>query len=305
MKTRPLFTVFTPAYNREKYLKLVFNSLNKQKLFDLFEWLIIDDGSMDGTSELIKDLKKKGKFQINYFYQSNSGKHIAHNNAISKANGELIIFLDSDDQILPGSIKYLSKIWNKKNQKQKEEIAGFLTHCVDKNKNIIGNKWPSNLKKAYLHELYFKNLIVGEKMPIYKVNILKRYLFPENKLYKNIYVPEGVVWLEISKKFKVQLLNKPCRFYFYNHQGLVNINKKFTKSLSGKILLNQKLEEFVETYFFINFFLVLKILINKIIFSLLDDKTSLLEIKKFPIYIRIIYFILIPVSLIKLFLIKK
>ena len=59
MKTRPIFTVFTPTYNRKKYLKLAFNSLNKQKLFNLFEWLIIDDGSVDGTSELIKRLKKK------------------------------------------------------------------------------------------------------------------------------------------------------------------------------------------------------------------------------------------------------
>ena len=304
MKTRPIFTVFTPTYNRKKYLKLAFNSLNKQKLFNLFEWLIIDDGSVDGTSELIKRLKKNSKFEINYFYQTNSGKHIAHNNAISKANGELMIFLDSDDTILPGTIKYLSKIWNKKNNKQKREIAGFLAHCVDKNKNIIGKKWPASLKKAYLHELYFKNLLVGEKMPIYRVDILKKFLFPKNKLYKKEYIPEGVVWLEISKKFKVQLLNKSFRYYYYNHQGIVSLNKKFEKSLYGKILLNQKLEQFVEKYFFINIFLVSKILINKIVLSLYNDGISLLKIKKFPIYIRIFYLILIPLALIKFLIIK-
>lgn len=305
MNNKPLFTIFTPTYNRSKYLDSVYRSLNKQNFFYLFEWLIIDDGSIDGTCNLVKQLKKKSKFKIDYFYQPNSGKHIAHNYAISKANGELIIFLDSDDQMLPGTINYLSKIWIKKNYKQKKEIAGFLAHCIDKDKNIIGKEWPLNLKKAFLHELIFKNILIGEKMPIYRIDILKKYLFTKNKLSKNEFVPEGVVWLEISKKYKVELLNKPCRYYYYNNKGLIALNKKFTKNLAGKILLNQKLEEFADRYFLTNITLVSRILINKSLLSLFDNKISLFKIEKFPIYLRIFYFILVPISLIKFFLVKK
>jgi glycosyltransferase involved in cell wall biosynthesis len=301
MKTRPIFTVFTPTYNRKKYLKLAFNSLNKQKLFNLFEWLIIDDGSVDGTSELIKRLKKNSKFEINYFYQPNSGKHIAHNNAISKANGKLMIFLDSDDKILPGSINYLYKIWNLKTNIQKNEIAGFLAHSVNKKKKIIGKKWPPSLNKGYLHELLFNNLLIGEKMPIYRVDILKKYLFPKKKIFK--FIPEGVAWLEISKYHKVELLNRPMRYYYENDKGLMSINKKFTKNLEGKILLNRKLEFFIERYFLNNIILVTNILVHKAVLALLINR-NFFQIEKFSIFIRIFYFILIPLSLIKFFIIK-
>ena len=51
-------TVFTPAYNRAHTLRRAFESLKKQTCKD-FEWLIIDDGSSDGTIELIEELKEE------------------------------------------------------------------------------------------------------------------------------------------------------------------------------------------------------------------------------------------------------
>src|SRR5262245_3444530 len=74
----PLFTIFTPTYNRRHTIRRVYDSLCAQTLRD-FEWLVIDDGSTDGTSELVKGWVESADFPIRYFWQENSGKHIAHN----------------------------------------------------------------------------------------------------------------------------------------------------------------------------------------------------------------------------------
>ena len=73
MKT---ITVFTPAYNRAHTLRRAFNSLKAQTCKD-FEWLIIDDGSTDGTSELVERLQEEADFPIRYYWKENGGRHTA------------------------------------------------------------------------------------------------------------------------------------------------------------------------------------------------------------------------------------
>ena len=60
MKT---ITVFTPAYNRARTLRRAFESLKRQTSND-FEWLIIDDGSSDGTDKLVEQFKREADFPI-------------------------------------------------------------------------------------------------------------------------------------------------------------------------------------------------------------------------------------------------
>ena len=56
-------TIFTPTYNRKEKILRVYNSLLEQDK-NLFEWLIIDDGSDDGTDRLILNLREKAPFKI-------------------------------------------------------------------------------------------------------------------------------------------------------------------------------------------------------------------------------------------------
>lgn len=90
-------TVFTPTYNRGYCLERLFRSLLNQTFTD-FEWLIIDDGSIDNTEELVKDFQESCKdFPIIYKKTENGGKHRAINRGMSLVNGEIILFMDSDD----------------------------------------------------------------------------------------------------------------------------------------------------------------------------------------------------------------
>lgn len=81
-------TIFTPTYNRAYILKNLYDSLCEQTSKD-FEWLIVDDGSSDNTEDLIRSFINEGRILIRYFKQANAGKHIAINNGIRNAAGDL------------------------------------------------------------------------------------------------------------------------------------------------------------------------------------------------------------------------
>jgi glycosyltransferase involved in cell wall biosynthesis len=85
-------SVIIPAYNAEAFLPEAIESIQKQNYSPL-EIIIIDDGSTDGTAELVSSMGNG----IRYVYQSNSGPAAARNKGLAIAHGEIIAFLDSDD----------------------------------------------------------------------------------------------------------------------------------------------------------------------------------------------------------------
>ena len=92
-------TVFTPAYNREKLLKRLYDSLVNQTCKD-FVWLIVDDGSTDNTRELIKNLKALNEIEIEYIYRENGGKMRAHNDGVKNTKTPFFLCVDSDDYLV-------------------------------------------------------------------------------------------------------------------------------------------------------------------------------------------------------------
>lgn len=110
-RTRPLFTVFTPTYNRAHTLGRLYLSLKEQTLLD-FEWIVVDDGSSDDTCSLVESWKSESSsFPIRYFYQANRGKHVATNYAVREAFGFFFIILDSDDTCVPEALERFAYHW--------------------------------------------------------------------------------------------------------------------------------------------------------------------------------------------------
>lgn len=93
----PFFSVIIPAYNRLCTLPATLESVLHQTYTD-FEVIVADDGSSDGTSKWVNDQSDN---RIRYVYQSNRGVCAARNLGASIAEGMYLIFLDSDDLVLP------------------------------------------------------------------------------------------------------------------------------------------------------------------------------------------------------------
>jgi len=94
----PKLSVIIPTYNRAEWLKRVVESLLNQTYQD-FEIIVVDDGSVDGTESLIRDVMKNAPCELVYIRQENKGPASARNTGVKHAKGELILFIDDD--VLP------------------------------------------------------------------------------------------------------------------------------------------------------------------------------------------------------------
>lgn len=212
-----LFTVFTPSYNRANTLHRVYESLMAQT-FEDFEWLIVDDGSNDGTENLVRSWQnsKETWFPIRYIWQENQHKKAAHNRGVKEAKGKLFLTLDSDDRCLPEALERFAHHWEAIPENQKHEFSAVTALCKDENGTIIGDPFPAEWIDSDSLEIRYKFKISGEKWGFHRTEVLKQFLFPEN--IKGL-VPEGVVWNQVARKYKTRFVNEALRIYCQNEDG--------------------------------------------------------------------------------------
>jgi glycosyltransferase involved in cell wall biosynthesis len=101
------FSVIMPVYNVEKYLEMAVNSVLAQTFSD-FELILVEDASPDNCAALCDSLAERDK-RIKVIHNTvNSGLGGARNTGLSLAQGKFILFMDSDDTILPDTLKNLN-----------------------------------------------------------------------------------------------------------------------------------------------------------------------------------------------------
>jgi GT2 family glycosyltransferase len=85
------YSVIVPAYNAGRTIGDCLGALTRQSLVPaVYEVIVVDDGSMDGTAEVVKT------FSVRYLHQPNKGPATARNHGAREARGEIILFTDSD-----------------------------------------------------------------------------------------------------------------------------------------------------------------------------------------------------------------
>jgi glycosyltransferase involved in cell wall biosynthesis len=100
LKDNPLVSILIPCYNAERWIAQTLESVLCQTYRDL-EVIVVDDGSTDGTVEVVRSYVNKG---VRVIRQSNSGASAARNVAFRESSGAFIQFLDADDLISPNKI---------------------------------------------------------------------------------------------------------------------------------------------------------------------------------------------------------
>jgi len=109
MTYSPLVTVIIPTYNRREWIGICLDSV-KAQTYKQIETLVIDDGSTDGTAELLRS-DPRYSFARLHVQPKNGGASVARNTGIEMARGELIVFIDSDDALLPHHIETAVRVF--------------------------------------------------------------------------------------------------------------------------------------------------------------------------------------------------
>jgi glycosyltransferase involved in cell wall biosynthesis len=100
----PKVSIILPTYNRAGFLPQAFASIWAQQFID-WELIVVDDGSTDGTPELVRRLGAELAQPVRYLRQANAGPYAARNTGLDAARGGYIAFFDSDDVWLPHHLR--------------------------------------------------------------------------------------------------------------------------------------------------------------------------------------------------------
>ena len=221
-------TVFTPTYNRGYILDRAYNSLLKQTNKN-FEWLIVDDGSIDNTQKKVKEWIKENKIQIRYIYQRNQGKPLAHNTGVLNAKYNLFFCLDSDDFLVDNCIEIILKEYKKIRDDNK--ITGLIAKRQFLNESKILPPFPSK-KSVTLLDLVYKYNYKYDLLLVYKKEYLKRFLFPSIPNEK--FIPEPYVYNQIDQLGTMILIDKELYMCEYLEDGYSkNVKKLITNNPIG------------------------------------------------------------------------
>ena len=196
-------TIFTPTYNRAHTLPRTYESLCAQDCKD-FIWLIVDDGSTDNTSKLVKEWKgKENGFEIQYIYKENGGMHTAHNTAYENIHTELNVCIDSDDRMPLGAVGKIKKTWE---LIRNSGYAGIIGLDSDFDGNIIGKGFPNGVIDTTLGGYYAAGG-AGDKKLVYRTDVINSVpeypVFPGEK-----YVGLAYKYTLIDQKFRLFVLNE-------------------------------------------------------------------------------------------------
>ena len=231
------FTIFTPTFNRKELLEKLYKSLQKQTYKD-FEWLIVDDGSADGTKEKVEEFLSEKKLDIKYYFKENGGKQRAYNFATDKANGELFICLDSDDEYVENGLETILKYWKK--YEKNNDIAGMGYLSTYPNEEVIGSSFPEKEMISTQFDIYNKYGVKGDKGLMFRTEIIKKYKFPVFDDEK--FITEAVVYNRICEKYKMVYVNEKIEIKEYQEDGLTaKYNNLLLRNPKGQALYHNEI----------------------------------------------------------------
>jgi glycosyltransferase involved in cell wall biosynthesis len=215
-KESPYFSIIIPSYNRAKFLLDTIAGVLCQD-FTHFELIVIDDGSVDDTKEIVLSMQSTDS-RLHYFYQQNSERAIARNRGAELAKGKFLIFLDSDDRFATSN--YLQTLYT---FIQKEHEVTGLYFCgayIDYgDRKEMTKSIPTS---SFTNFDFFLNEAVIPARVCLSKEIMKHYQFDPDC----IVVEDTVLWTAVMKDYPIKYIPYYGVTYQIHEGNSVNISKQ-------------------------------------------------------------------------------
>lgn len=212
----PRITVLTPTWNRRHTLPRLYESLCAQTFKD-FEWLVVDDGSTDGTKDWLAALVRENRISIRVAHFPNGGKHRAINRALPLVQGTWTFIVDSDDLLPPNALASLERAALLADGEP--DVCGVMGLKARLDGSRVGEAFPEGILLRDAATLTFIDRLRADKAEAFKTVILRRFPFPEFEGER--FLTECVVWYRIAAAgFKLRLLDEVLYLCDYRPDGL-------------------------------------------------------------------------------------
>lgn len=215
------FSIIIPTYNRawciERSIKSVLNQ-------DYQEWemIIVDDGSTDNTKQIVEKYLKDSR--IKYFYKENGGVNSARNYGIKYISSNMVMFLDSDDELITRVFCLISSVVSKY-----RDVKIFSFRAVDKSGQQVSytNKvhgdqmidFAKFISQKYVHgEVFF---------------VFSRDIFYENVFDEEVNGGEAYLLFKLIKENGLMMINTNARIYHTESPDSLSSSKLTCEKVSN------------------------------------------------------------------------
>ena len=249
MNTDDLISVIIPAYNHEKYIEECIRSIMAQT-YQNIELLVIDDGSKDGTFEILKALKpecEKRFVRVVFETQENQGTRVTLNRLIDLAQGQYIYMIASDDMAKPQAIETLHLFLSQNpdyvlavgdneiiNGKSERIYWGENRAVLPENKALyktFGDELHLNAPDNKLADFgAYANLLKGNHVPngyLY----LRQAMIDAGKYDESVFLEDWYMHLQLSKIGKYKYIPDILFSYRWHESNTVSSSEYKAKQL--------------------------------------------------------------------------
>ena len=225
-------SIIIPVYNSDKYLRECIDSILGQDYED-YEIIFIDDGSVDNSVSICKEYASEHD-NIMLYRQNHAGASAARNMGIDKANGSRLMFIDSDDYILPGMLRAMDT------QKTDIVICGYETVRNGKVESVncpseIYSGQQKEFVSKYLREYMEKSIVYSQWAKL----IDRQMVMDKGIRFNNMYsiCEDALFFLSCLAVSKSVAAIREC-YYAYRQYDNESLSKKYS---SNGILANEAL----------------------------------------------------------------
>lgn len=201
--------IIVPAFNCKNTIRECLSSILNQRTSASYLLTVIDDGSTDGTSEII-DNQKKVHPQINIIHQRNKGFSGARNAGLNVISGKYIMFIDSDDTLRPYALEKLFQVAQDSN----EDIIEGGYNYINKDGKVLSIFKHKNEKNVDP----YKKLYGYPWGKLYKSELFANTIFPEGYWFEDTMAMYRI-W---NKAEKVSTVNDIIYNYLDNDKGITH-----------------------------------------------------------------------------------
>lgn len=246
---KPFFSILVPVYNVSKYLDECLNSLVSQT-FDDFEIILLDDGSTDDSGEKCDQWQKKDK-RIRVIHRENRGLFTTRLDELEAANGEYVVFVDSDDYVAVNLLEFLFEyvknkeydvvtygryLINDKEEKKRIELAVYDDGKVfeGKNRDVLLSRTSENNDLTSIWSKCVKKKLLLDIMP-------------QLRQYVGVNSGEDKIFTAsiFSNYQKLVYTDEPLYFYRWNRDGISSTAK--VKYFPDSLICRKAIKHFIET----------------------------------------------------------
>lgn len=221
-----MISILVPVYNIQQYLPRCIDSVLSQDFTD-WELILVDDGSTDGSLQVLRQYENEERVKIKVIHKENGGLPSARLSGFKEAKGEFLVFLDADDWLLPGALKTL---YDAITSDGGYDVARSVIKRVDEG----GVEWIEHyrIESGSLEGdgTFFKAMQSDSISPYLHSGIYRSDLFTEKVFLPIIEngISIGEDWLTnyyIAPKVKrVKLIDKSTFAYFVNDSSMMGGN---------------------------------------------------------------------------------